>query len=232
MSEETSKARQIIHLFRHAQAQHNATGDNTIPDPPLTELGITQSFAILREYPFFTRPTLILVSPFRRAIETTLYAFHPAKNPDAAKLFSDRPPTIIALPQLQEISDENPCDRGSPIEDLKVEFGDYVIFNDSYFSPSDWPIKKDNAYVMDNELLAKRARWVREYSQVQEDTEIIVITHNDFSCFLVNRWLYGPGCGSLWDGLGNACGKPMVIREMEVMHAERERDTVMMIEIP
>jgi len=218
---------QIIHLFRHAQALHNATGNNNIPDPPLTQFGIAQSRDILKNYHFFQRPTIIFVSPFRRAIETALYAFHPEKNLDATSLFPSAP-TIIALPQLQEISDENPCDRGSSLEILQSEFGDYVVFNKDYFS-SDWPEKKNNQYSMDNASLAKRAKWVRDFVQQQKDREIIIVTHNDFSRFLVNKWLYGPGCGPLFDGLENACGVPMVICKDG---SEEESDTIMKVEIP
>jgi hypothetical protein len=39
------------------------------------------------------------------------------------------------------------------------------------------------------------------------------MTHGDFSHFLVNRRLYGPGCGSLFDGVEHACGLPMCLVE-------------------
>lgn len=35
------------------------------------------------------------------------------------------------------------------------------------------------------------------------------MTPGSFSHFLVNRWLHGPGSGTLFDGLGNASGTPM-----------------------
>ena len=198
---------QIIHLFRHGQAAHNIDGGTSVHDPLLTPLGIEQAVAIPETYSFLNRPTLILVSPLRRCIQTALYAFHPDFNRMAEKYFLHTP-RILAIPHLQEIT-ENPCDTCSPLKQLKSDYGKYVIFEDKFFKSSDWLVKTGTSYANDNQLLNERAEFVRRFIMEQDDEEIIVTTHGDFSHFLVNRWLYGAGCGTLFNCLGHAMGIPM-----------------------
>ena len=111
-------AMQIIHLFRHGEAAHNVEGIN-LQDPLLTTTGEKQAVSIIKNYVFLNNPTLVLISPLRRCIQTALYAFHPDFNEDATKYFSHNP-LILAMPHLQETT-ENPCDTGSPLEVLKNE---------------------------------------------------------------------------------------------------------------
>lgn len=67
----------LLHLVRHAQGEHNATKDYTLPDPLLTKLGIEQSLALHRQ----TKETIqksadgIICSPLRRTMQTALVAF-------------------------------------------------------------------------------------------------------------------------------------------------------------
>jgi broad specificity phosphatase PhoE len=135
----------IIHLFRHAESEHQGGPD--MLDPFLTVLGIRQARSITQPdseskeddyrhnhksdynpfpYRYLKHPTLILTSPLRRCIQTVLYAFHPSFNPDAAKIFS-QPPRIIALPHLQEAKDYT-SNTGSPVDQLEKWFGKYVTF--------------------------------------------------------------------------------------------------------
>ena len=203
---------QIIHVFRHGEAAHNVEGV-TLQDPPLTSTGKNQAFGIPERYSFMNRPTLILISPLQRCIQTALYGFHPDFNEHAAKFFP-RNPRILAMPHLQETT-ENPCDTGSPLEELQQRYGKYVTFPDEFFSSDDWFAKSGSAFANDNELLNKRAEFVKKFIKEQPDQEIIVVTHGDFSHFLVNKWLYGAGCGSLFNGLGYTAGTPfrLVTRE-------------------
>lgn len=60
-------------LIRHAQAQHNATGDWSIRDPPLTELGEQQCRELhehLRQTKIGNEIELIVVSAQRRTLQT------------------------------------------------------------------------------------------------------------------------------------------------------------------
>jgi broad specificity phosphatase PhoE len=60
-------------LIRHAQAQHNATSDWSIRDPPLTELGEQQSRELqesLKQSKIGNEVDLIVVSAQRRTLQT------------------------------------------------------------------------------------------------------------------------------------------------------------------
>jgi broad specificity phosphatase PhoE len=115
----------IIHLFRHAEAGHNAHNDPTVLDPHVTCKGKKQAQRIVDTYKFFNKPTLILSSPSKRCLETIFSAFDPVLNYGAAEPF-EKLPRIIALPHLQETS-ERPCDTGTRLSALKAEYVCKVI---------------------------------------------------------------------------------------------------------
>jgi Histidine phosphatase superfamily (branch 1) len=208
----TDMSEQIIHLFRHAQALHNSENNTSLRDPQLTANGITQAEQILTTYQFFNRPTLILVSPLQRAIQTALHAFHPSFNKSAVKLSqSGQPPRFLALPHLQEVT-EKPCDTGTSLAFLKKSYGQFIEFPDDLFHSDIWFVKHGTVFADENALLSNRAKFVRAYIKQCGSEEIIVMTHGDFSHFLVNEWLYGPGCGTLFNGLKQAAGLPMALR--------------------
>ena len=198
---------QTIHLIRHAQAAHNVDHNTSLSDPLLTASGVAEAETFLDGYPFLNRPTLILVSPLRRCIATALSAFDPSTNPRAAHYF-DHLPRIVCLPHLQETT-ESPCDTGSPLSMLKAEYGEHVEFPEDFFGDEEWYKKAGTVFANDNELLSKRAEFVRNFILQCSDQEIVVVTHGDFSHFLVNRWLFGPGCGTIFNGLQHAKGVPV-----------------------
>jgi broad specificity phosphatase PhoE len=213
---------QIIHLFRHAEAHQNAQKVSTILDPHLTGKGNKQAARIVDTYKFFNKPTLILSSPSKRCLETIFAAFDPVLNYQAGKTF-DRLPRIIALPHLQETS-EHPCDTGSPLSAIKAEYENWVEFPDDLFTSEEWYVKRGTAFADDPKLLAKRAEFVRSFILGCPEREIIVISHGDFSNFLVNRWLHGPGCGTRFDGFpDNACGIPFkIVSTEDGTHLEKQ----------
>jgi len=60
-------------LIRHAQAEHNATNDWSIHDPPLTQLGEQQSRELqesLKQSDIGNQVELIVVSAQRRTLQT------------------------------------------------------------------------------------------------------------------------------------------------------------------
>ena len=225
----TEAPQQVIHLFRHAEAAHNSEDDTSIRDPYLTINGIAQAEQILTTYKFLNQPTLVLVSPLKRALQTALYAFHPIFNKRVTKLYpQEQAPRFLALPQLQEVS-ENPCDTGISLSSLKKEYGEYIEFSDEWFESDEWFRKQNTTFANENVLLGKRAKSVRDFLNQSPHEEVIVVTHGDFSHFLVNRWLYGQGCGSLFNGLKPAAGVPMILKAMD---SEAESDFEMRVEIP
>jgi broad specificity phosphatase PhoE len=158
-----------IHLIRHAQAIHkfrpdlepanvgSTTYDYTIPDPPLTPLGETQSLSIPKKYPslFFSDP-LLVSSPLRRTLQTSLMGFKRAPIPH---------------PGFQENS-AKPCDTGSPPSILRKQFPqlDFGLVREG------WDSKKGE-YAADEATLAVRAGRMREWLKDREENEIIVVTH-------------------------------------------------------
>ncbi|KAI9672953.1 MAG: hypothetical protein M1817_003117 [Caeruleum heppii] len=102
-----------LHCVRHAQGHHNVGVSNYgIPDPLLTELGEKQCARLAQNYPYHSTTELLVSSPLRRTLYTTLLSFQTE---------TDKGIKIIALPELQETSDL-PCDTGSDLDVLTEEF--------------------------------------------------------------------------------------------------------------
>ena len=184
-------SKQYVHLYRHDLSKHDLDDDVYRHDPLLTTSGI-QSAKKALEGPnhCFNKPTLVLTSPLGRCIQTALYAFHPKWNDRAAEFFNDGPPRFVVMPQLQEIS-EKPCDTSRPLEFLKEECGTEVEFPSEWFTNNDWLIKRGTQYSNDDELLAQRAEFVRQYIKGLPDREVVVVTHRDFIQHLGNQWVNG-----------------------------------------
>lgn len=92
----------------------------TLP-PGLSQKGQLQALGVPSTYSvFFTsldyKTTVILTSPFRRCMQTTLAAFASVLPPVAIN-----PTPLTILPQLQECGKE-PCDTGSELESTKAMF--------------------------------------------------------------------------------------------------------------
>jgi Histidine phosphatase superfamily (branch 1) len=104
-----------IHLIRHGQAEHvrisrfffilfneprlqNVHNVETIPDPHLTPLGVEQARSLTSIFPKFkslnSSTSLIVSSPFRRTLETTLLGFKDVLKSGAP---------LIILPQVMWI---------------------------------------------------------------------------------------------------------------------------------
>lgn len=105
-----------IHLLRHAQATHNTFPRNeNIHDPPLTPLGISESQKIISTFLRHDNVGVILTSPLRRAIQTSLEGFH-----HILKSASDSADLRICK-NLQP-GRNLPCDTGSAASILSAEF--------------------------------------------------------------------------------------------------------------
>jgi hypothetical protein len=99
----------IVWAMRHGQAEHNLSGDGLkIRDPLLTGLGKQQALTasrLLLEHR--AAPTLLVSSPLKRTIQSSLLAF--------SFLFADTAQTTVPLlllhPDLQELNSV-PCDTG------------------------------------------------------------------------------------------------------------------------
>jgi broad specificity phosphatase PhoE len=159
-----------IHLVRHAQGLHNVTTENTkFSDPLLTPKGKQQCTELQRTFPHHRGIDLIVSSPIRRTLYTSLLSFH-----DDIKTKGLR---IIALPELQETT-ALPCDTGSHPVELDNEFAGEPI--DFALVQPGWNDKTAAKWAVNDETIARRAQEAREWLYQRQEMEIVVVTHGSF----------------------------------------------------
>ncbi|QRW12794.1 histidine phosphatase family containing protein [Ceratobasidium sp. AG-Ba] len=158
-----------IYLIRHGQAECNVASDLTIPDAVLTKFGRSQCVDFSQGSLGATiqdSAELILTSPLRRALSTTLLALPRAVE----RLLPDS--HVLLVPQLQEINDVA-CDRGSDraiLESTPEYTSDLKHIGQLDFSPltEDWN-KKQGIYAANLDALWARAQWVRRMIRDREE---------------------------------------------------------------
>ncbi|KAI3645440.1 hypothetical protein MP228_008368 [Amoeboaphelidium protococcarum] len=175
-----SKAK-VIYFVRHAQAMHNvAPFDFSIPDPRLTEKGVSQSLNSIKQsfsVDELANVQLIVSSPLRRCLQTVQNAFGRMILWSACKfeLWAD----------LQETGNV-PCDTGSASEDLR---GEFPSMEDQINAlPLNWYMKQS----VDAEVpqLQLRAQKVLQMLFDRPERVITVCTHNGFLRYLVGHDLW------------------------------------------
>ncbi|EXL47631.1 hypothetical protein FOCG_11789 [Fusarium oxysporum f. sp. radicis-lycopersici 26381] len=168
---------QIIHLVRHGQAVHNlCEADNVLPDTDLTPLGEEQARGLISKCPELANVQLIVSSPLRRTLQTTLLAFSSQLK---------RGLQIVALPEVQEVSDMN-CDTGSDLSVIKAEFQQQPV-DFSLVEPG-WQIKEGKWAPVVGSIL-ERAQAARQWLSKRPEEEIVVVTHGCFLHFLTDDWV-------------------------------------------
>jgi broad specificity phosphatase PhoE len=157
-----------IHLVRHAQGFHNLCQTNSnIHDPLLTPRGKEQCTELQTNFPYHAGVDLIVSSPIRRTLYTSLMSFeHDIKTKGL---------TIIAFPEVQETSDL-PCDTGSSPEELAQEFAGKPI--DLSLVTHGWNVKTGR-WSLAKEAIAQRALEAREWLLRRPESEIVVVTHGN-----------------------------------------------------
>ncbi|KAF5964043.1 histidine phosphatase superfamily, clade-1 [Fusarium bulbicola] len=166
-----------IHLVRHGQAVHNlGEANNVLPDTDLTPLGQEQARSLISKHPELANVDLIVSSPLRRTLQTTLLGF-------SSQL--ERGLQIVALPEVQEVSDLN-CDTGSDISVIRAEFQQQPV-DFSLVEPG-WEVKEGKwAPAIDSIL--ERARAARQWLSERPESEIVVVTHGCFLHFFTDDWV-------------------------------------------
>ncbi|KAJ3734671.1 histidine phosphatase superfamily [Lentinula guzmanii] len=174
----------VIHLTRHAQAEHNVDEDYSIPDPPLTPLGRRQSEELYAQTAELQQSAdLLVTSPLKRTLQTTIIGYRGIR----ARLESQNPAKpIIVLSRLQEVNDF-PCDTGSSRDELKQndEFRgiDFESLEDDWNSKQgEWCMithapKRD--FAPRSVAVRARARWVRRWLRDRPEQNIVVVAHGD-----------------------------------------------------
>ena len=166
----------IIHCVRHAQGYHNlSVANHSMPDPSLTPYGEEQCRQLAKTFPYHDSVGLLVSSPLRRTIYTTLYSFTPE---------IERGVPIIALPEFQETADV-PCDTGTDLAVLQGEMKGKPVD----LSPlSEGWNNKAGRWAPTATALEKRAREARQWLKARPEKEIVVVTHGGFLHYFTEDW--------------------------------------------
>ena len=146
-----------------------------MPDPSLTAFGEEQCRQLAQRFPYHQSVELLVASPLRRTIYTTLLAFNQE---------IERGMTVIALPEIQETADV-PCDTGTDIALLKDEMKDKPV--DLSRVMEGWN-SKTGRWAPIADALQKRAREARQWLKARPEKEIVVVTHGGLLHYLTEDW--------------------------------------------
>lgn len=142
----------------------------TVPDPQLTRMGKKQAASMARPISDLQQQVeLIVTSPLRRTLETTLRTWAPALERLGIE-------NVICLPEAQECLDF-PCDSGSSKQELEQD-PQFAGLNFSRLTP-DWT-SKTGFWAPDSQSIAKRAKWVRHFLRERPENAIVLVAHGDF----------------------------------------------------
>ncbi|OAL46609.1 phosphoglycerate mutase-like protein [Pyrenochaeta sp. DS3sAY3a] len=178
-----------IYLVRHGESEHNVSKDVSQLDPPLTTRGYTQASQLITQFPNPERIAVILTSPLRRAIQTSLAGFpHVLEKRyfDPSSDFGiDNGIELTLEPALQERS-AFPCDTGSERHILEKDFPNLNL----EVLDEGWQAKVGQ-YAADDNSVALRAAKIREKLKHlnaalrgNNRRDIVVVTHGVFMKFL------------------------------------------------
>ncbi|KAK0904273.1 hypothetical protein LTR91_012801 [Friedmanniomyces endolithicus] len=134
--------------MRHGQGEHSSAVNKdgkSVRDAPLTQHGKDQCAERCKTFQSHDKIDLLLASPLRRALQTCVLSFAPSIA---------RGQKILALPMAEEASDD-PCDTGSPVDVLRKEFPDIVLFDH-----------------------------LRRFIRDRDEKEIVLVTHGFFAHYL------------------------------------------------
>ena len=181
-----------LHTVRHAEGIHNPMHDHSIRDPPLTPKGIQQSEYLSQIFPFKQEVGLVITSPLRRTLQTTLFGFQQTLD---EKYYSGTPEKgqsegarLLLEPDVQAHS-ARPCDTGSNQEILQSEFP-HLPWDELSFDPL-FPAK-EGLYAKYPEALHQRGQRVhrlleKEFNALAGDgrPDIVVVTHGGFMKYVI-----------------------------------------------
>ena len=166
----------IVTCVRHAQGVHNlSVANHSIVDPDLTPFGEEQCRQLAQSFPKHGSIDLLVCSPLRRTIYTTLLGF---------KQDIERCGEVIALPEAQETASV-PCDTGSDISVLRQEMAGKPV--DLSRVKEGWN-SKEGRWAPTAEALQKRARETRQWLRARPEKEIVLVTHGGFVHYFTEDW--------------------------------------------
>ena len=166
---------------------HNVSvANHGIVDPPLTPFGEEQCRTLAETFPHHSSVDLLVCSPLRRTINTTLLGF-------GSEIASGAVPAVIALPELQETS-AYPCDTGSDASTLRQEMQEKPL--DLSRVEDGWN-SKTGRWAPEPEAFRKRTRSARLWLRARAEKDIVVVTHGAILHYLTEDWSdYDPEAGT------------------------------------
>ena len=157
---------------------HNlSVANHSIQDPRLTDFGEQQCRELAKAFPYQKTIDLLVCSPLRRTINTTLLGFAPVlANGAVAK--------VIALPELQETS-AFPCDTGTDAALLKQEMASKPL--DLNNLEAGWN-SKTGKWEAKPDAFRERARQARLWLRARPEKDAVVVTHGAILHYLTEDW--------------------------------------------
>ncbi|KAJ4333653.1 hypothetical protein N0V95_009369 [Ascochyta clinopodiicola] len=160
-------------LIRHAQAQHNATSDWSIHDPPLTDLGRQQSAELhesLKASDLANKVDLIVVSPMRRTLETMTIGLD--------WLIKKGVP-VLPDANWHENADK-PCDTGNTMDVISKEYPQYDFSGVDPLYPDKTSNLATNPYAFTQKAIVARGQTCLKDLYNRPEKVIAVVTHSGF----------------------------------------------------
>ena len=158
------------------QGYHNLTTDNhDLHDPLLTPFGEEQCRRLAQNFPYHDHVELLVTSPLRRTICTTLLGFEPEIK---------RGVKVIATPEAQEVGDLA-CDTGSDVKVLKKEMEGKPV--DLSLVHEGWNNKKGK-WAAHADAIEARAKEARQWLKSRPEKEVVLVTHGGFLHFFTEDW--------------------------------------------
>jgi broad specificity phosphatase PhoE len=165
----------ILHCVRHAQGFHNLDPRNeeSLSDPPLTKRGRDQCARLAKDFPYHDDIDLVISSPLRRTIETTLLGF--------GKLIQERQLKVLLEARCQETSSKA-SDTGSEASLLIDDFGDVL---DITRLEDGWN-KNEGRWEMTDKNLKLHCDELREFISGLPQKNVLMVAHGSVCSFLEN----------------------------------------------
>lgn len=144
-------------------------------DPSLTPFGEEQCRQLAQRFPYHHNVELLVTSPLRRTIYTTLIGFESETK---------RGVKVIAFPEAQEVSDL-PCDTGSDADVLRKEMEGKPV--DLSLIHEGWN-NNNGKWATDADAIEARAKEARKWLKARPEKEIVLVTHGGFLHFFTEDW--------------------------------------------
>jgi len=168
----------VVHFVRHGQGQHNVENKRSgklraclnasLFDATLTEQGIAEAKA-LRPLAEKIKPSIVLVSPLRRSLQTATLGFG----------MTSPPPRFIAREEIREVLGCE-AEKRTPV---RISSASYPMVDFSSISEED---PEPNTLIETPGHLKDRTRlFLKELSE-REETNIAVVSHSLFLLSLFN----------------------------------------------